>query len=69
MSNTTVSLLIAENDLNEQNYLLVDVKYSVSLGIFPTIKRAYLSVDHRLFLWNYNDGSVKENGFEKHNNV
>ena len=27
------------------------------MGLFPEIHRAWLTIDHRLFLWNYEDGS------------
>ncbi|KAJ2825071.1 hypothetical protein FBU31_003811, partial [Coemansia sp. 'formosensis'] len=27
------------------------------MGLFPEIKRAWITVDHRLFLWNYEDES------------
>ncbi|RKP33789.1 Nup133 N terminal like-domain-containing protein, partial [Dimargaris cristalligena] len=27
------------------------------MGLFPEIQRAWLTIDHRLFLWNYEDGS------------
>jgi len=26
------------------------------MGLFPEIERAWITVDHRLFLWDYEDG-------------
>lgn len=28
------------------------------MGLFPEIERAWITVDHRLFLWDYQDGRV-----------
>jgi nuclear pore complex protein Nup155 len=27
------------------------------MGLLPSIQRAWITIDHRLFLWNYQDGS------------
>lgn len=32
------------------------------MGLFPEIERAWITVDHRLFLWDYEDGLVHGHG-------
>lgn len=34
------------------------MKYASFMGLFPEINRAWITVDNKLFLWNYQDGSV-----------
>jgi hypothetical protein len=33
-----------------------DLEYKSFMGLFPEIQRAWLTIDNRLFLWNYEDG-------------
>lgn len=28
------------------------------MGLMPEIERVWISIDHKLFLWDYNDGYV-----------
>jgi len=34
------------------------LEYKCFMGLFPEIGRAWLTIDNRLFLWNYEDGFV-----------
>jgi len=34
------------------------LEYKCFMGLFPEIGRAWLTIDNRLFLWNYEDGCV-----------
>lgn len=40
--------------------LMVGLGASVTshMGLMPEIERAWISIDHKLFLWDYVDGSV-----------
>lgn len=36
----------------------VDKHLTAKIGLFEDIERAWFTVDNKLFLWDYNDGSV-----------
>ncbi|KAJ2746719.1 hypothetical protein GGI20_001140 [Coemansia sp. BCRC 34301] len=51
----TKQRLIALPDALFEQYELLECR--CFMGLFPEIKRAWITVDHRLFLWNYEDES------------
>jgi hypothetical protein len=36
--------------------LIVETQLTTQMGLFPEIQRAYITVDNRLYLWNYLNG-------------
>ena len=36
--------------------LIIETQLSTQMGLFPEIQRAYITVDNRLYLWNYLNG-------------
>ncbi|KAJ2725118.1 hypothetical protein GGI07_001488 [Coemansia sp. Benny D115] len=51
----TKQRLVALPDALFEQYDLLECR--CFMGLFPEIKRAWITVDHRLFLWNYEDES------------
>src|SRR5437762_12795435 len=45
---TTVALPFSE--------LTIETQLTTQMGLFPEIQRAYITVDNRLYLWNYLNG-------------
>lgn len=39
--------------------ILIVLECRCYMGLFPEIERAWITVDHRLFLWDYQDGRVR----------
>lgn len=36
--------------------VIVETQLTTQMGLFPEIQRAYITVDNRLYLWNYLNG-------------
>jgi hypothetical protein len=37
---------------------VIDTSVTSHMGLMPELERAWISIDHKLFLWDYNDGWV-----------